>query len=491
MKRIFLALMAALLVSTGMTACESEVPDAETAPASAAETETAAETKPVFVPEDFGGIDFMFFGVDPKSRQDWTVNTYSETIADGETGEVINDAIFKRNLTVEELYNISIKEMSTARENVGSEALKVILAGDDVYQVVNLSGGSAAALLNQPEALYDLHTISTLDLTHDWWDENSIETFTIGGKLYNVVGDMNMRCFFSSVVLMMNKHLIESHGLDSPFMLVREGKWTMDTMMSMAETVTNDMNGDGKIGLDDTAGFFGESITTHWGLNAMGVRTITNVDGSPRLTVNTEKAISGMEKYVRLLRSGESAIFASDISSQFAGENIWYSRMMPMLMNNQLLFYNHYLGSSLDLRSMESDFGIIPLPKYDEAQETYYTATHPQYVSFMTIPVTNAEPERTGKIMEAMNAYSTEYVVPAVYQTTLVGKVIRDEESEEMLDIIFANRVYDIGYLFNWGGLNGFFAGFASKNSTDFASAYAAIESKVQADINKYMEVNS
>lgn len=487
MKNTLLILLSALLVSSGLYGCAAEDP-AEADISTASVTETAAETKISFVPEDFGGIDFTFFGVDPNSRQDWTVNTYSETISEGENGEVINDAIFHRNLKVEDLYNISIREMSTTRENVGSEALQVILAGDDVYQVVNLTGGSASSLLNKPETLYNLYDISTLDFTNPWWDSNSVDTFSIYGKLYNVVGDMNMRSFFSSVVLMMNKQMVESYGLENPFTLVEEGKWTIDTMMTMAETVTNDMNGDGKIGLDDTAGFFGESITGHWGLNAMGVRTISKTDGIPQITANTERAISGIEKYVRLLRSGAYGIFANDISSQYAGENIWYSRMMPMLMNNQLLFYNHYLGSSLDLRSMESDFGIIPLPKYDEQQANYYTATHPLYVSFMTIPSTNAEPERTGKIMEAMNAYSSEYVVPAIYETTLVGKVIRDEESEEMLDIIFANRVYDLGYLFGWGGMNKFFSSFVSGNKIEFASSYAAIEDKTQADIDKFME---
>jgi len=138
---------------------------------------------------------------------------------------------------------------------------------------------------------------------------------------------------------------------------------------------------------------------------------------------------------------------------------------------------------------MESDFGIIPLPKYDEAQETYYTATHPQYVSFMTIPVTNAEPERTGKIMEAMNAYSTEYVVPAVYQTTLVGKVIRDEESEEMLDIIFASRNFDISFAFNSStGLQTFLQDIVVASSFNYASKEAANKTKVEKAIAQILE---
>ena len=496
MKKSLSIILALMLAASAAVSCgeaaqtlSGEGGAVETAPADIGETEEETSGEPqISIPaEDLGGIDITFFGVDPKSRQDWTVNTYSETVSEGENGDLINDAIFRRNLAVEELYSIHIKELSTTRENVGSDALKVILAGDDTYQVVNLSASSAGSLLNRVDALYNLYDIKTIDLSNPWWDKNSIETFTINGRLQNVIGDMSIRSFFSSVVLLMNKQMIENYGLESPFQLVADGKWVMDTMMDMAKAVTRDVDGDGKISVEDSAGYFGEAIGLLWGMNAMDIQSVTNIGGTPTLTLNTEKTVTAIEKYVKLLRSGEYGVFADDISKKFAGENIWKTRMLPMLMENQLLFYNHYLGSSLDLRSMDSDFGIIPMPKYDEAQETNMSSTHPQYVSFMTIPTTNAEPERTGKIVEAMEAYSSLYVVPAVYEKTLIGKVIRDNESEKMLDIIFANRIYDIGYIFNWGSISSFVPGFASSNKTDFASKYAKQESKILSDIEKYL----
>ena len=497
MKRTVSLILTAALLSCSLYTCGSES-DADATQETAAQTaaepvteQTTEEAEIELTPRDFGGIDFTFLGVDPQSRQDWTVNTYSETVAAEESGEPITDAIYRRNLRLEEFYNIHIKEESTSREDVGKTALKVIMAGDDAYQVVNLTGISASSLLNSPDALYDLYDISTLDFSNSWWDSNSVETFTINGKLYNAVGDMNLRSFFASVVLMMNKQMIETHDLEDPFTLVKEGTWTVDKLLSLAAAVSSDIDGDGKLGLADNVGFFGESTTGHWALNSMGINTVTNIDGIPTITLYSERAVDALAKYVELLRSGEYAIYASDISSQYPTENIWYSRMMPMLMNDQLLFYNHYLGSALDLRNMQSDFGIIPLPKYDESQETYYTATHPCYVSFMTIPATNADPEGTGLLMEAMNKLSSAYVVPAVYETTLVGKVIRDTESEEMLDIIFANRVYDIGYIFDWGGVSSFAPNLVSKNSTDFVSAYEKQEAKIQKAIDKYMEANS
>ncbi|MBQ8401917.1 MAG: hypothetical protein IJX14_08310, partial [Clostridia bacterium] len=178
-----LLIFLAMLLAAGTVSCGSK-PAEETTAETAAETvpETAAETELTFEAEDFGGIDFTFFGFEPHSK-DWVANTYSEAFAEGENGEVINDAIFRRNMKVEELYNIRIHALGTDRSQIGPEALQMILAGDDVYQVVNVSGSTASTLLNQPDALYDLLDIATLDLTNPWWDSNSADSFTINGRL--------------------------------------------------------------------------------------------------------------------------------------------------------------------------------------------------------------------------------------------------------------------------------------------------------------------
>ena len=49
------------------------------------------------------------------------------------------------------------------------------------------------------------------------------------------------------------------------------------------------------------------------------------------------------------------------------------------------------------------------------------------------------------------------YITPAYYETTLKYRDFRDEESEEMLDdYIFDNIVYDLGTLYDFGGVHSF-----------------------------------
>jgi hypothetical protein len=71
----------------------------------------------------------------------------------------------------------------------------------------------------------------------------------------------------------------------------------------------------------------------------------------------------------------------------------------------------------------------------------------------------------------------------------LKERKIQDNESEEILDTIFNNRVYDLGVIFNWGGNGGdglasFMNKIAFNGSNTFVSTYDSIKDRVQSDID-------
>ena len=68
------------------------------------------------------------------------------------------------------------------------------------------------------------------------------------------------------------------------------------------------------------------------------------------------------------------------------------------------------------------------------------------------IPVTVADTSRTGDILEAMAAFSAYTLTPAYYDRTLMGKSVRDAESEPMIELILNSRNFDLGSIFDWGG---------------------------------------
>lgn len=140
-------------------------------------------------------------------------------------------------------------------------------------------------------------------------------------------------------------------------------------------------------------------------------------------------------------------------------------------------------------RNMDADFGILPMPKYDTAQETYYHTVNSNTCSTIEIPVSSAvDTEFTGIIIEAMSAESTYTIREAYYEINLGTKITRDEESKVMLDIIFSTRIYDIGEIYNWGGVGDSVRGIMQKKSSDFTSMITKASPNVMKQLDKFIE---
>lgn len=90
-----------------------------------------------------------------------------------------------------------------------------------------------------------------------------------------------------------------------------------------------------------------------------------------------------------------------------------------------------------------------------------------------------------------MAAQSAGTVKPAFYDVCLDGKYVRDEESQKTIDLIFDNKVFDIGNLLGLGGFTGKLTALEKAKQTDVASAFATISDKAQASLDKFMTTMS
>jgi len=154
--------------------------------------------------------------------------------------------------------------------------------------------------------------------------------------------------------------------------------------------------------------------------------------------------------------------------------------------DDRILFYVGGVVAVTELRDMESPFGILPMPKYDEKQENYYSYVESSGI-IIGIPA-NADLEFSGLVTEALAYESGSTLMPAFYDLCLTSKVLRDDESEGMLDIMFDNRVYDIGYIYQIGGLNSIFSGLVQSKSADFVSKYEKSQGTVEKALQKFIE---
>ena len=70
---------------------------------------------------------------------------------------------------------------------------------------------------------------------------------------------------------------------------------------------------------------------------------------------------------------------------------------------------------------------------------------------FICVPLIQEDVERTGIIAETLAYYGQRILTPAIYEKTIKGSQVRDEDSAEMMEIIYNSFMYDIGYLYRVG----------------------------------------
>ena len=159
-----------------------------------------------------------------------------------------------------------------------------------------------------------------------------------------------------------------------------------------------------------------------------------------------------------------------------------------MMMEGRALFSILDIGGLYSqLRDIEFNFGLIPLPRLDEAQEEYRTFCGAGIVGVPTLMV---DAERTGTVLEALAYYSYEYQVPAFFNIVLENKAVRDEESYKMITLIHQSKTYDFGFNLDPSGqVYGMLTTVVDTNkSTDFASYYKAQEKRINKAFDKFFE---
>ncbi len=486
-KILALSLLSAMML-TALASCSGGSGDTATTTAGGADTTvadtTVAETTAEYVKPGvkFDGEEFAFAAWKTNSPN-WIATSYCEIGAESLNGDLINDAIYERNAAVEEEYGIKIVQKGFQSS---SEFLNPAMAGDSFADAGLLSGGTSKNFLNA-NLLIDLYTIDTLDLSKSWWNQTAADAFTIGGKLFFVPGNIGSFDNLSVYSVFFNKNMIESFSLDDPYTAVREGKWTIDMMKEHATVVASDLDGDGAMTEADRFGMSSEAAMVSPALRAAGINlTVKDDEDYPTLAVNTERSASVIEKIVPLWRDKATTLYVSDFSSKFG--HVFSQFLVPHFIEDKLLYVNNWLCIALEMRDMNSDFGILPPPKFDEAQDAYYAASSESWTANATVPITNNRLEMTGYILDALGYYGQQYVQTALIDTTITDKALRDTDTEEMLQIIFDNRVFDIGSIFDWGGLYGTLSGFVSNNDTSFASKLASSESSIIGEMEKTIE---
>ena len=402
---------------------------------------------------------------------------FEDIYVEAMSGEVLNDAVYKRTSAVEEKYNVSFEV--TYNADPVSLTSKNVQAGDDAYQIVQEKLWFLQQNLATKNYLLDFNKIADVTLEAPWYNQSIVNDVAINKKVTVLGGDMTISDKSGIGGMVFNKKMVVDYGMDDMYTLVKEGKWTLDAMYALMKLTSKDLNGDGKMTLeDDQWGLLAEHLI-NWGfLIGSGNRLADlDADGIPYITAGTPKFLSDFELILDILYDDQNRIFGPLIEDY-----------TEPFMENRIFLNANVMSTFFLLRAMEDDFGIIPNPKRDEQQADYFSHISPFVSRVIAVPISCQNIEMVGAVIDAMSRESTNTVVPAYFDNLLNNKIARDEESIEMLKLIFDSVVYDIGSIFNWGNLWIMHQQFMDTKSRDYVSFLEKNMGAIQAALDATVE---
>ncbi len=502
MKKLLVCLLALLMVLPFAVACSGDSDDQSKAGPS---NSTGKLTTPVV---DLGGREINVLC--------WDFGTGNKSIK-GYTGEIMYDEnssnsvdLAKKEVVarVQELYNCKIVGTLTSNTNetIPSIVKEQVQADNHEFDICfdNLAQASTLAL---EKFILDLNTVPGINLKDAWWDQNAVADLSIGGKNYFTCGDINTFDDQGTWVILFNKSLKEKQNIEEDFyQLVRDNKWTYDKFVEICtkNQVTHDSNGDNALDELDTWAYGGESFNIYVHLVAAGMK-IANKDevtDLPYLTVSTEAqtTYTALTKILEFYND-ENTVMIAD-SPTYAAKFPWGTynpfdeTVHKAFIEGRELFYMGGLFNLVSLRDMAEgqEFGILPIPKNSASQDRYYHTVSHNNASVMFLPASLPAEDlnNIGLVISALGELSKQEVTPEFYDIQLKYRDARDDDSGEMLDLIFESRAFDLGAAFNWGadangwgGILGQYMNLDPNVASRFESVYAKSQLALEEFLNK------
>ena len=370
----------------------------------------------------------------------WNDVENPEFESDGINGDIVNDAIYTRNMTVEEKLGVKLAFEHT-KGNVSNIAeFKSVVgtaytAGENTYDLIAAYSRTTAACAQSGYCL-DLLELDYLNFENPWWPANLLEVTGIGDSMYFASGDASVNVLHMMYCTMYNKDLIEEYKLQDPVELVKNGKWTLEAMQTICKDIYQDLDNNGT---ESEGDFFGLTLGSYHIdsiYTGSGLKLVEKGTGDQLMVISDD------------FFSEKATNLCDFLGKWLAGNDVFDDTDPVAFLAGNCVFDINNCSIAIQMQDVSYSYGVLSVPKYDEAQENYITCVGNPFTLYAVYANTK-DANRAAAVLEcwASEAYRT--TTPAQFETTMKLKYSESEVEAEMYDTIRTTVVFDIGRLFN------------------------------------------
>ncbi len=451
MKKKFTALLLALLMPMSLISCNTGSGGEDTERETIAPVDTTgmdlenlsdyerrqliSDELPV---ETFNGRSFRVMTYDTKYG-----NASYEIFAESHTGDGCNDAVYDRNSRIEKRFDIKIKCEADPEPHITINTLQT--AGTDDFELVGMYNFIVYSPINAGSA-YNWLEVPHVNQTKPWHNSLANNNATLNGRLYSMCSDLAISSMTYTYGIFFNIELAMDYGwyASDLYNLVYDGEWTIDKLIEITTNMYNNVNGDSYRDSEDIYGFgyYVSNPADVW-LSAFDQPICQIKDGKEiEVTFMSEKTVAILEKLLDYQENNPG------FRKLTAANNVQYDEEKYFVDNKFVMAPLRFYAAYNILPSMESAYSILPFPKWDTAQEKYYTNADDKFTAFIVPTSAYKNVDFIGIIYEALCAESYKTVYPEYYDSALKGRYSAEPETAEMIDLIMTGRNFDFSFQF-------------------------------------------